>query len=87
MAASHQCGTAAASRAERTVGKAGKGQIDRRKGEKSGIAMCVSDQLELFVAIQRGTFRHTSGHGTQKTGKYAWLSPTKQVSLCHELKA
>ena len=58
MPASHQCGTAAASSAKRKAvrspsGNVGKGQIDRGKGEKSGITMCISDQLELLMAIQR----------------------------------
>jgi hypothetical protein len=35
------------------VGSIGKGQIDRGKGEKSRITVCVSDKLQLITAIQR----------------------------------
>ena len=70
-----------------TVWKIGKGQIDRGKGEKSGITMCISDQLELIMAIQRRASIRTSLPWTQKTGEHARLSLAKLVNLRHELKA
>jgi hypothetical protein len=70
-----------------SVGNIGKGQIDCGKGEKSGITMCIPDQLELIMAIQRRASIRTSLPWTQKTGEHARLSLAKLVNLRHELKA
>ena len=39
------------------VGNVGKGKIYRGKGEKSGITVCVSNQFELLMVIQRRASR------------------------------